>query len=171
MCFSELKQCCDTLKKLVSTSPFTLICAIGNRNSPVKTIWNSGSQLHILSWTGSTGDSFSSVGIVSHDTSLYNNIHNLIDRTFVDAIQRLFLPIASRNVICAIDLFACSINKNNPVLRMYSRELDVPIHFSTNKTGTPMRGCEQDWLMPWDKIITTIRIYFVEFGVIYWSKR
>jgi hypothetical protein len=36
-------------------SPFTLICAIGNHNSPAKTIWNSGSQLHILSWTGSYG--------------------------------------------------------------------------------------------------------------------
>jgi hypothetical protein len=81
------------------------------------------------------GQSFHNVGIVSHKLQ---DITTLIDPRFMDGLRRLF-PVVE-------DIFACTLDINNPVLRIYSHDLGVPIYFSTNKTGSTIQG-DQDWLM------------------------
>jgi hypothetical protein len=71
----------------------------------------------------------------------------LLNTPFIKGLQGLFPPIECRTDTCAIDLFACDLDGTSPVVRLYSHELNIPIYFSTDMTGSDGTTKEQDWLM------------------------
>jgi hypothetical protein len=93
-----------------------------------------------------SGGSFTHIGLVTHDTNLHHNQQLMMTARFIKCLQSLFPPPPCRDIPCGLDLVVCRLSENDPMLRLYSYDLDVPIYFSTNHTGS-LLGEKQDWFM------------------------
>ena len=89
------------------------------------------------------GGAFTFVGVMTHGDNMASSEHTLLDKRFITGLQSLFPSSQYRENTCALDLFACDLDKTSPVVRLYSHELDVPIYFSTTITGS----VPADWLL------------------------
>jgi hypothetical protein len=95
----------------------------------------------------SVGGLFTYVGVMTHGSNMVSSQDTLLNTQFIQGLQGLFPPIECRTDTCALDLFACNLDRTNPVVRRYSDELNVPIYFSTNVTGseTPYSETTRAW--------------------------
>ena len=82
------------------------------------------------------GGRFTYVGVMTHGGNMVSSQDTLLSTPFLKGLQGLFPPIECRTDTCALDLFACDLDETSPVVRRYFHDLNIPIFFSTNVTGS-----------------------------------